>query len=514
MEAEQRGYERTPRQPIPSSTRPSRVPEADDPQVGGAPGARADARPECPARRRCRRAGGAAPRPARPVTPRPSIAPTGHRLALQQADGCWEGEVVWCPMILAQYVIVRASSGRAVDRRDARRDGPPLRGDSHARRRLGAAPRGAGLRLLHGARLRGAAPARPAGRTTADAAARAWLHAQPGGVLAIPTWGKFWLALSASTTTAGINPCPARAVPPARAGAGPPRSLLLPHALHLSRHELPLRRRFRADLGPIADEPAQRALRRALRAPSTSRRTATTVADRSPRPPGMARAPAHDASWRVYERVAPARAAAARARALLRSASSTSSGEPLPGDLAGQRAPQLPGALGARSRAPRARAEPRRRGGLALGGRARRASASPARARTPGTPPSRCRPLLERARGQPSVRTRCAAPTASWRRPSSREELPTARPPSARPDPRRLVLLRRRAPLAGERLHRRGAVRDPARCTTRAGWIPPAERDPDERLRQAAALHPRAPERRRRLRHLRAPARLAAARSA
>src|SRR5262249_48056242 len=35
--------------------------------------------------------------------------------ARQHADGCWEGEVVWCPMITAQYVIARRILGRDVD---------------------------------------------------------------------------------------------------------------------------------------------------------------------------------------------------------------------------------------------------------------------------------------------------------------------------------------------------------------------------------------------------------------
>ena len=30
-----------------------------------------------------------------------------HLVSLQRDDGSWEGEVVWCTMILSQYVIVR-----------------------------------------------------------------------------------------------------------------------------------------------------------------------------------------------------------------------------------------------------------------------------------------------------------------------------------------------------------------------------------------------------------------------
>src|SRR4029450_5781317 len=39
----------------------------------------------------------------------------GHLLSLQRGRGEWEGEMVWCPMITAQYVIVRHVTGRPVD---------------------------------------------------------------------------------------------------------------------------------------------------------------------------------------------------------------------------------------------------------------------------------------------------------------------------------------------------------------------------------------------------------------
>src|SRR5438552_9813433 len=38
-----------------------------------------------------------------------------HLLSLQQPDGCWEGEMVWCTMILSQYVIVRHIVGWSPD---------------------------------------------------------------------------------------------------------------------------------------------------------------------------------------------------------------------------------------------------------------------------------------------------------------------------------------------------------------------------------------------------------------
>src|SRR5205823_6492208 len=38
--------------------------------------------------------------------------------------------------------------------------------------------------------------------------AREWLHTQPGGVAAIPTWGKFWLSMIGLYEYRGMNPVP------------------------------------------------------------------------------------------------------------------------------------------------------------------------------------------------------------------------------------------------------------------------------------------------------------------
>ena len=38
-----------------------------------------------------------------------------HLLSQQHENGCWEGEMVWCTMILSQYIIVRHVTGRPVD---------------------------------------------------------------------------------------------------------------------------------------------------------------------------------------------------------------------------------------------------------------------------------------------------------------------------------------------------------------------------------------------------------------
>src|SRR5579872_5994631 len=38
-----------------------------------------------------------------------------HLLSLQHDNGCWEGEMAWCTMILSQYVIVQHLAGRQWD---------------------------------------------------------------------------------------------------------------------------------------------------------------------------------------------------------------------------------------------------------------------------------------------------------------------------------------------------------------------------------------------------------------
>jgi squalene/oxidosqualene cyclase-like protein len=118
-----------------------------------------------------------------------------HLIAMQGKDGAWEGEVVWCTMILSQYVIVRHVTKRSIDDR-ARAD--ILRHYTIAR----TADGGWGLHPEGPAQIFTTALAYVALRLLGlgpedalTAPARAWLHKQPGGVLAIPTWGKFWLAL-------------------------------------------------------------------------------------------------------------------------------------------------------------------------------------------------------------------------------------------------------------------------------------------------------------------------------
>ena len=62
--------------------------------------------------------------------------------------------------------------------------------------------------LHHNAGLRRASNAwRSAGRSLVEAARR-WLRSQPGGVAAIPTWGKFWLSILGLYSVDGISALP------------------------------------------------------------------------------------------------------------------------------------------------------------------------------------------------------------------------------------------------------------------------------------------------------------------
>ena len=128
---------------------------------------------------------------------------SAHLLHLQGKDGAWEGEMVWCPMLTAQYVLLH----HIVER--------PIEPDR--RRRV--------LRSFERTRLEGAAwglhehspphlfvttlvyvATRLLGIERDDPfiePARRFLHAE--GVLTIPSWGKFWLALLNLYDWRGVN---------------------------------------------------------------------------------------------------------------------------------------------------------------------------------------------------------------------------------------------------------------------------------------------------------------------
>ena len=122
-------------------------------------------------------------------------------------DGYWEGEMVWNSMLLSQWVIVQDRRPAAAIH-DTRRHRQAVRGDAHARGRLGHARRGRALRLHDHARLRGAAPARPARRARCARRRSTGSSRSRAACCAIPTWGKFWLAMLGLYDYDGVNPIP------------------------------------------------------------------------------------------------------------------------------------------------------------------------------------------------------------------------------------------------------------------------------------------------------------------
>ncbi len=131
-----------------------------------------------------------------------------YLMSLQRGGGDWEGEMVWCTMILAQTVIVRTIVGRPHDEVDKAAILRHFAWDQRADGSWGMHPESPGyvffttiayiaLRLL--------------GQPPDDAMlsrARAWLHATPGGVASIPSWGKFWLSLLGLYDRSGLNAIP------------------------------------------------------------------------------------------------------------------------------------------------------------------------------------------------------------------------------------------------------------------------------------------------------------------
>ncbi|MBP3953800.1 2,3-oxidosqualene cyclase [Gemmata sp. G18] len=129
-----------------------------------------------------------------------------HLRALQTADGYWEGEMIWCPVVTAQVAITRHIVGLPFSAEDATKillhfertqtsDGafglhPEHPGSVFVTSLVYVAMRCLGARAEHPLAVR----------------ARNWLHAQPGGVLSAPTWGKFWLTMLGLYGRDGLRP--------------------------------------------------------------------------------------------------------------------------------------------------------------------------------------------------------------------------------------------------------------------------------------------------------------------
>jgi len=177
-----------------------------------------------------------------------------HLVHRQGPDGAWEGEVVWCPIITAEVVLLDTALGLPID---AERKRLILRNFAATRRPGGgwglhpaSAPYLFVTTLVYvAARLLGEKPDGPLLRE-----ARQWLAVQPSGVWGLPQWGKIWLVLLGLYDRRGLYPCP-------------PELFLLPRWLPGSPTRLYCHTRyiylglaylvgsgFVADLGPIGRE--------------------------------------------------------------------------------------------------------------------------------------------------------------------------------------------------------------------------------------------------------------------
>ena len=129
---------------------------------------------------------------------------TARLLNLQGEDGGWEGEMVWCPMITAQWVLLQHIIGRPIEPERRRR---LLRYLEQTRLPEGqwglhdhSAPHLFVTTLVYVA-------ARLLGVERDDRLiepARRFLHQE--GTLGIPSWGKFWLALLNLYDWSGLHP--------------------------------------------------------------------------------------------------------------------------------------------------------------------------------------------------------------------------------------------------------------------------------------------------------------------
>ena len=149
------------------------------------------------------------PRTARPSEMKspdagPALEDAAARLLdLQNADGSREGEMVWCPMLTAQYALLHHIIGEPLDPGRRRR---VLRQFERTRLQGGAwglhehAPPNLFVTALVyvAARLLGAQPDDPL-----IVPSRRFMQAE--GILGIPSWGKFWLALLNLYDWNGVN---------------------------------------------------------------------------------------------------------------------------------------------------------------------------------------------------------------------------------------------------------------------------------------------------------------------
>ena len=155
-------------------------------------------------------AAGALSNPAATVenAPDPRVAlerALAHLERIQWERGCWAGEVKWCTMLLAQYIIVSYITGQPID---------PIKREKYIKYFRVWEVKGGGWGMhwespayvymttmgYIALRMLGLSP-----EEDLTSRALAWLRGK-GGVLGIPSWGKFWLAMLDLYAWEGVNP--------------------------------------------------------------------------------------------------------------------------------------------------------------------------------------------------------------------------------------------------------------------------------------------------------------------
>lgn len=128
-----------------------------------------------------------------------------HLLSLQKPNGSWEGEMIWCPVVTAQVAITRHLIGLPFSTKDAAAIVRHFEVTQTPDGAFGLHPEHCGSKFVTtlcylAMRVLGVPPDDPLA-----ASARRWLHAR-GGVLDVPTWGKFWLSLVGLYGREGLRP--------------------------------------------------------------------------------------------------------------------------------------------------------------------------------------------------------------------------------------------------------------------------------------------------------------------
>jgi lanosterol synthase len=141
--------------------------------------------------------------------PEPALAlerATRALTALQADDGSWEGEVVWCPMLAAQYVLACHLMDRPIDPERRRRfllhfERTRLPDGTWGLHDFMTEPYLFVTTLVYvAARVLGVAPNDPLISRGLE-----FIRAE-GGAVSIPSWGKFWLATLNLYAWDGVNP--------------------------------------------------------------------------------------------------------------------------------------------------------------------------------------------------------------------------------------------------------------------------------------------------------------------